>query len=174
MPHYVFEQIRADINAMPVNADGLPDEEGVDHVLKFWEQNWVASESLSYEMSRLKYIIYEKPKLVRSDVKEARDIIMRMHMPLITHKNHVIGLRLRDVYYFRLINKIAGCDIEDGVEDYKTEVELYHDELERKTEKMKDTKIKKARKRKEAAKKKAEQERQKQAELNVQAMKNQQ
>lgn len=129
----------------------------VDTLLVRWENALEDEQMLKVNERRFQSLLNKDGALTSAEEVEALKLVQLIHKPLITGYNDVIGVRLRDADYLRLMNKIAGRDLEFGLDDYEHTLEKAADE-ERERFKAEKRRIASAKRRKEEERRKRDKE----------------
>lgn len=75
-------------------------------IIESWELAYDKDNKLKPKYEELLYFLDEKQSLSLDEAKYAMRLVMKLHEPLIQHKNDVLAIRVRDEQLNTLINKI--------------------------------------------------------------------
>ncbi|MCC5890990.1 MAG: hypothetical protein JJU01_10485 [Alkalibacterium sp.] len=126
---FFLDRVRRDLGLVPerfIESEGVKmvKLEDVMKVVQRWETALETEDTLTREAQRFEDLLNKDGALTRAEHKEAFDLLMMIHMPLIEGANDVMGYRLKDVDYYRLNNKVLGLEPDYGLADYE---EKYND-----------------------------------------------
>lgn len=140
---FLLNNIKRDLKLAPVTDGNKISLHDVFTIIERWEKALIDEFMLTESEQRFQDIL-AKEQLTQEDGKEALDLLMFMHRPLIAGRNDVMGIRLRDADYLRLHNRMAKLPVEHGIEDFNRKImQLEREERERKRAEREKAKAKK-------------------------------
>lgn len=106
--------------------------EDVLTVLNRWAKALRDENALRENEQRFQDILHKPGRMTMEEYREALDLLMFIHKPLIKGQNDVMGVRLQDADYIRLSNRLLGLPIESGVAEYNEKIEAMEAEERKK------------------------------------------
>lgn len=118
---FLLNQIKHDLNLIPVSDGDKVSLYDVSVVIDRWSQALQDENTLKESEQRFQELLIKEP-FKKEDYKEAIQLLMMIHRPLISGRNNVMGVRLRDADFLRLGNRVMGLPVETGIAEYNQRI----------------------------------------------------